>query len=152
MVEESLKALPLLFFLRKKSYPVTVFIAYCALASGVGFSIQESIFYFSMSEGGLGDIFTLVIRSLTTALMHGMSTAIVGMGLLLLQNQRHILLPVTFGLLALGMIIHALFNLLLPTRFTFIAMLMPISLYISGLIFLEDLREKKEKGMNLYEP
>jgi len=148
IIEEILKALPLLFFLRKKSYPITLLIVYCALASGVGFSIQETIFYFSMSAGMIGDVVALIVRTLTTSLMHGMSTAIFGIGLLMLQNQRYILLPVIFGLLAISESIHSLFNLLLPTRFSFIAMIIPIVLYLMGLIMIGNLSDKTEVKEN----
>jgi len=70
--------------------------------------------------------------------MHGMSTAVLGIGLLILQKQRHILLPSVFSLFALSACIHALFNLLLPTHLAAVAMLMPIGLYFAGLIFMKN--------------
>ncbi|MCL2088494.1 MAG: PrsW family intramembrane metalloprotease [Oscillospiraceae bacterium] len=146
IVEEFFKAIPLLLFLnRKRSAQAGEVIIYCALASGVGFSIQESIYYFSMSAGMAGDIATLVIRTMTTALMHGMATAIFGMGMALLQKQRHILLPVLFGLLTLSTAIHALFNLLLPTNAAVVAVLMPVGLYFAGLIFLSNMRKEGQE-------
>ena len=145
IVEEICKGLPLIFFLRKEKFVrLNTLIVYCAFASGIGFSIQESIYYFSQSSGVAGDIITLSVRTLTTALMHGMSTAVLGVGLMLLQKQRHIFLPVVSGLFALSTAIHALFNLLLPTNFALIAILMPIGLYFAGLLFLGGVR--KEKG------
>ena len=143
LVEEICKGVPVILFLRKKKHPrVTEQIVYNALASGVGFSILESIYYFSISTGSAGDVILLIIRALTTTLMHGMSTAVLGIGLLILQNQRQILLPVIFSLLALSACIHALFNLLLPTELAAVAMLMPIALYFAGLVIIRNETER----------
>jgi len=137
VVEEFCKGLPILLFLiKKKKSIITVLIVYCAFASGIGFSIQESIYYFSQTGGTAGDIATLAVRTMTTALMHGISTAVIGLGLMQLQKQGHILLPVIAGLFALGTGIHALFNLLLPTNLAVIAALMPVGLYFAGMVFL----------------
>ena len=138
IVEESLKGLPLLLFLNRKRYPkITELIVYCAIATGVGFSIQESMYYFNHVTGSVGLIVTLTARTLTTALMHGVSTAIIGFGLMLMQNQRHIILPLIFGLFAVSVSIHATFNLLLPTNFAMIAILIPVSLYLTGIVLLK---------------
>ena len=145
IVEEICKGLPVLLFLRRKRFPkITETIVYCAMACGVGFSIQESIYYFSVSSGAAGDIVTLIIRTLTTALMHGMTTAMIGIGLLTLQKHRHILLPVVFSLLALSASVHALFNLLLPTNLAVIAMLMPIGLFFAGLVLISGFKDDSE--------
>ena len=95
-----------------------------------------------MSQGTASDLVTLVVRTLTTALMHGMATGIFGMGLMILQGQRCILLPVVFGLLTVSTGIHALFNLLLPTNAAVVAMLIPIGLYLTGLVFLGSRRKE----------
>jgi len=145
IVEELCKGFPLLIFLvKRKTGAANMLIVYCAFASGIGFSIQESIYYFSLSSGAAGDIVTLTVRTLTTALMHGMSTAVVGAGLMLLQKQRNILLPVIASLFALGTVIHALFNLLLPTNLAVVAVLMPIMLYFAGLAFLRSVKNEQE--------
>ena len=138
IVEELLKGIPLIFFLRRKKLLITEQIVYCAMASGASFSIQESILYYSLSTGTTGDILTLAIRTLTTALMHSMSTAIIGMGLLILQKHRYILIEIMLGLFTLSACIHALFNLLLPTKLAMAALLMPIGLFLAGLVFFEN--------------
>ena len=137
IVEEFFKCLPLLLFLsRKRHKEIEISIIYCALAVGVAFSIQETIYYFSMTMGTTSDFITLIVRTLTTCLMHGMTTGIFGAGLFIMQKQRHILMPTIFGLLTFSTGIHAIFNMLLPTNAAIIAMLIPITLYIMGLIFM----------------
>ena len=141
IVEEICKGLPLLFFLNEKKYPhITKVIVFCAMVSGIGFSVQESMYYFELSSQELGDIAVLAARSLTTALMHGMTTAVIGIGFLLLYKQKFIMITSLFALFALSASIHALFNLLLQTKLAFIAMLMPISMFIGGWLFIKKYR------------
>lgn len=145
IVEELCKGAPLLLFLIKRKISYTpILIVYCALASGVGFSIQESIFYFAQSSGQWADIVTLTVRTMTTALMHGMCTAILGTELMLMKKHKHILFPMIIGLFALSTGIHALFNLLLPTKLAVVAMLLPIGLFFAGLTFLSGFEDEAE--------
>lgn len=137
MIEEICKSLPVLLFLNNKKYPnATKLIVFCAMASGVGFSIQESMYYFAMSSREAGDLLALVMRTLTTALMHGMVTAAFGIGLMLTQKLRQIRIPVIFGLFAVCASTHALFNLLLQTYLAIIAILMPVFMFIAGWIYI----------------
>lgn len=137
MIEEICKGLPVLLFLNSKKYPkVTKLIIFCALASGIGFSVQESLYYFSVSTQEFTDIIMLLIRTLTTSLMHGITTALFGVGLLLLNKQKQIIMPLIFGLFAFCASIHALYNLLLQTNFAAFAMMTPIILFFAFCIFV----------------
>ncbi len=145
--EEVLKALPLLLFLNKKKYQnITIIIVYSAISSGIGYSIQESIFYFSNNLNGnfATTLVTLIMRTISTALMHGVTTSIIGAGIFITQKQRHIMVPVCFGLLALAATIHSMYNVLMTTNFKPLGMMMPIVIYIAGLMFLDTL-EKENK-------
>ena len=133
MIEEVCKGLPVLLFLNRKRYPqITKLIVFCAMASGVGFSIQETMYYFAISPREVGDIASLVVRTFTTALMHSMTTAAFGIGLMLLHRQKQIIVPLVFGLFALSASIHALFNLLLQTYLAVIALIMPLAMFAAG--------------------
>ena len=140
LIEELCKGLPILLFLNRKKYPqITKQILFCAMASGIGFSIQESMYYFAISSREINDIAALVVRSCTTALMHGMTTAAIGAGLLLLRRHKELLIPVIFGLFALSASIHALYNLLLQTYLAFVALLMPFTMLLVGWWFVSNL-------------
>ena len=139
MVEELLKGLPVLLFLNRKKYPqITKTIVFCAMASGIGFSIQESMFYFAISSREANDIAALIVRSFTTALMHGMTTAIIGVGIMQLRKYTELLVPVVFGLFALSVSIHALYNLLLHTYLAVVALIMPFAMLIAGWWFVRN--------------
>ena len=148
LVEEVLKGLPLLLFLNEKRYPhITKVIVFCAMVSGIGFSVQESMYYFSVSSRAISDVAALSVRSCTTALMHGMTTAAIGIGLLLFQKHKHIMVPLVFSLFALSASIHALFNLLLETPLAFIGMVLPLGLFFAGRRFLQEWTGAKEHTM-----
>ncbi|MCL2088861.1 MAG: PrsW family intramembrane metalloprotease [Oscillospiraceae bacterium] len=131
VVEEICKGLPVLLFLNRKKYPhINKTIVLCAMSSGVGFSVLETMYYFSTSSREVSDLLALVVRVLTTSLMHCTVTAIFGIGLLLLQRQRQMIVPIIFGLTALCTSLHALFNLLLDTRLAILALIMPVVLFL----------------------
>lgn len=134
IVEETLKALPLLlFFWRKNLSPMIII--YCAMASGIGFSVQEMLYYFTQftADSGLYSLIPLLVRTATTCLMHGMTTAIIGFGLTITVNLRIIRVPMVLGLLALASVIHSLYNILINTRLAVLALIMPAALYLTGL-------------------
>jgi len=142
MIEEICKAAPVLLFLNTKKYPqITRLIIFCAMASGIGFSIQETLYVFAVSPHTIGDLLTILFRSLTTALMHGMTTAAFGIGLMVTQKLKLARIPVIFGLFALCAVIHALFNLLLQTNFAAIAVIMPFVMFFAVWVYLRRERQ-----------
>lgn len=141
IVEETLKALPLLLFLGKKQ--VEKFdrnlVLYCAFAAGIGFSVVETIYYFSTTSvagSGAGHLFPIIMRTVTTCLMHGMATAILGFGIAVTIGYKMVRAPMLLGLLALAATLHSLFNILLDTRLAIVALLLPLVLYVLGLLLL----------------
>ena len=126
--------------LMKKIHPsIDKNIVPCAMSCGIGFSILESIYYVNNIITG-SDVFVVVLlRTIATALMHGMTVAaVLGAGLYLTRDKRHIFLPLIFGLCSLTMTIHAIYNLLLPTKAIVLVGIFPLVLYLAGLLFLYD--------------
>lgn len=140
VVEETCKALPVLLFLNRKKYPqLTRNIVFCAMAAGIGFSIQESMYYFAVSSREVADIFILVLRTLTTALMHGMTTTTIGMGLLIVNRRRYMAIPLFLGLLVFAICIHGLYNYLLQTNLYLVAMLIPVVMFAAVWMYIQRL-------------
>jgi len=139
IIEETLKALPLLLFFRNREFKPNLII-YCAMASGVGFSVQETLYYFTSftSSPDAASLLPLIVRTVTTCLMHGMSTAVLGFGITITARLKAIRIPMVLGLLALSATIHSLFNILINTRLAIIALIMPAILYFLGLALLSD--------------
>lgn len=143
IVEEFFKALPLLWFLVKiknTQYSHRYSLIYFAMASGIGFSIQENYLYLFKMMGTEGSpAFYMLIRSITTCLMHGMTTAILGYGLILIRSSKVMMGAFLFGIFSLSVTLHSLFNLYINSSIfgvRLIAMLMPFMLYVVGLILL----------------
>lgn len=80
VVEEAVKALPLLILARRKKIVFFIDSVICGAAVGGGFSILENLFYLLLGEGmGLG---TVLFRGLEVALIHMGCSAIVAAGLM----------------------------------------------------------------------
>ncbi|NLI13972.1 MAG: PrsW family intramembrane metalloprotease [Peptococcaceae bacterium] len=148
IVEETLTALPLLLFFRRRDGDDPNLIIYCAMASGIGFSVQETLYYFTSftADPGLFSLFPLLVRTATTCLMHGMSTAVIGFGIVITSRYKGIRIPMILGLLSLAATIHSLYNILIGTRLAIIALLMPAVLYFTGLALLSGDDEEPEGG------
>lgn len=114
IVEEFLKALPLfvllLVFGRRYSKELLVL----AMASGFGFAILENyVFVTHFALEGPGAIAYAVTRGITTSVMHGCMTAIIGYGIFLTYGfSRRSLPSILFGLYTVAVMLHGLYNLL----------------------------------------
>lgn len=148
VMEEILKALPVLFFAlaisddRKTLLPLS-------MAVGIGFAILENTFLLItyLDQVSLG---WAVIRGISTSLSHGFCTLTVGYGMTFIRKQKKLFYTGIFGLLSLAMTFHAVFNLLIQSEYDWIGMMMPICLYL--LFWLvrrlsgEKLRHKKTRA------
>jgi RsiW-degrading membrane proteinase PrsW (M82 family) len=132
ILEEFLKALPIiipaLIGIKNKDEDLLV----CAMAAGIGFSIVEnlrfvmfgalpfdtgSLFVANLSlvaDPSSPQIMSVLAWSFSSTLMHGCTTAIIGYGIVLIRNfDRHALPTLIFGFYTIAVTIHALYNLLI---------------------------------------
>lgn len=108
-VEEVLKLLPLLFFLVIMEPDVDdIDLAFIMVA--IGFATMESAFY--LGDAGLSDPGMLLLRGLSTAMMHLVCGVVIGFGLTRAWTYPWLRVAGTFGLLCLAMAYHGLFNIL----------------------------------------
>ncbi|MEO8216177.1 MAG: PrsW family glutamic-type intramembrane protease [Acidobacteriota bacterium] len=109
LLEEFLKALPVLFLLRTRRIGFLVDAAIFGFAAGAGFALVENLYYMlALNEGSLG---LWVVRGFGTAVMHGGCTAILAMTAKVMMERREseafwLMLP---GL-AIAFSVHSLFN------------------------------------------
>ncbi|MBO4324089.1 MAG: PrsW family intramembrane metalloprotease [Lachnospiraceae bacterium] len=109
MVEETLKLLPLLFymfvFIPKSGKLYTV-----ALGIGLGFATFENCCYIlSDSTSKLGFV---LIRGMAVGVMHLVCALVMAIGLNMAQRLRGLTIPGLFGALTLSAGFHGLYNLL----------------------------------------
>lgn len=127
VVEEILKALPILFYAffidddAKKVLPL-------AMAVGIGFAILENTFLLITYLNQV-DLSWAIVRGISTSLSHGICTLVVGCGIIFVRKQKKLFYTGTFGLLSVAMTFHASFNLLIQSRYDWVGMLFPIGMY-----------------------
>lgn len=115
VVEEFLKSLPLFVLLLVFGKRYSKELLVLAMASGFGFAILENYVFITHYElAGIGSIIYVMMRGITTSVMHGCMTAIIGYGIFLTYGfSRRSLPAVLFGLFTVAITVHALFNLLI---------------------------------------
>ncbi|HZD10281.1 MAG TPA: PrsW family glutamic-type intramembrane protease, partial [Candidatus Binatia bacterium] len=108
-LEETLKALVLLYLVRRSTFTYFVDGAIYGFAAGIGFAVFENVVYvYQNLDTGLG---TALGRVLSTNLMHASAGAIVGiaLGLARFRRFRRRALLLLVGLF-LATLLHAAFN------------------------------------------
>lgn len=127
IIEEILKALPVLFFAvivsddKKLVLPLS-------MAVGIGFAILENAFLLITYVDQV-NIGWAIIRGVSTSLSHGICTLIVGCGIIFVRKQKKLFYTGTFALLAAAMTFHAIFNLLIQSQYDYIALALPVLVY-----------------------
>ena len=126
--EEILKAIPLIIFtlaFAKKGDEILPL----AFAIGVGFAILESIIVYCNNIGDV-TVSWAFIRGFGAALMHCVSTAMIAMGLSYVFNNKKSHLEGILGLFSLAIIYHGIFNAFVQSKYSFVALLLPLLLFI----------------------
>jgi len=132
VLEECLKAVYLAYLLQKKRIGFMVDAAICGFAIGAGFSMVENLYYLQTVD--TGNLLIWIIRGFGTALMHGGTTAVVGVLGRSLQDRFPERLLYTFlpGL-GVAILIHSVFNhfFLSPVLSTFLTLCgLPLVMYL----------------------
>ncbi|MEM7127850.1 MAG: PrsW family glutamic-type intramembrane protease [Chloroflexota bacterium] len=108
VLEELLKSLILVYHVRRTYFTYFVDGAIYGFAVGTGFAIFETLFYLTTYGGDLG---LSLMRSFSTSLMHGSSSALVGVALGRFRFARGmtrlIALPLGWGI---AILLHVAFN------------------------------------------
>ncbi len=150
VIEELTKALPLLYFCftsKDRRMPIVYF----GIVAGVGFAIQENYIYILEHLGeDQSPVLFILSRCFTSCLIHGVTTGMIGYGLMLARKQKEMIWPMVFGLYTLAVTIHALYNLYISTHYQYIGMLMPLLLYLLGYTVLK-VNDEPERKMAVIE-
>jgi RsiW-degrading membrane proteinase PrsW (M82 family) len=150
VVEELFKAAPLVYYVRRPDFTYFVDGAIYGFAAGTGFAVLENLFYITTvgSDAGLA---LSINRAFSTSLMHGTTSALVGVSLGRLRFGRGLarLAALVFGL-AMAMALHLTFNnwLVAARTFNLNVLAGAILLGLGGvaaiaLIILQGLREER---------
>ena len=133
ITEELLKALPILFYAivisDKKENLFTA-----SMATGIGFAILENAYYLLINYESFS-IISALVRGFGTGLMHGMCTLLVGFGISFIRKKRKLFAVGTFALLTTAITYHAIFNMLVQSKYPAIGAFLPIVTYLPFLIW-----------------
>lgn len=125
LVEEILKAVPLLFLIRRRRIGFLVDGVIFGYAIGTGFALVENVYYLWALPGS--SLLLWLIRGVGTAVMHGATTAMLAMATVTLQgrNESDSLALALPGLLG-AFLLHSAFNhfLISPLMSAFLMMLL----------------------------
>ena len=130
--EEIVKALPVLFYAivfsndRDRVLPI-------AFAVGVGFAMFENMVILVQNVENV-TIGWAIIRGFATALMHAVCTVGVGYGICFVKKKKKLFYCGTFALLAMAMIYHGIFNMLVQSEYKYFGFFLPAVTYIPILI------------------
>jgi RsiW-degrading membrane proteinase PrsW (M82 family) len=140
VVEETLKAVFVVYLLRRSRVGFVVDAAIHGFAIGAGFALLENVLYLQLNPGAT--LWSWVVRGFGTAVMHGSATAIVAMVSKTLHNRRdafrlHLVLP---GL-GVAMVLHALYNGFAGHPLLSTALIVLVFPYLSVAVFQYSERE-----------
>jgi RsiW-degrading membrane proteinase PrsW (M82 family)/CRP-like cAMP-binding protein len=146
IIEELLKALILIYLIRRPSFRYFVDGAIYGFGVGIGFAVIENFFYLSSSSSAA--LALAASRVLSTSLMHAMASAIVGISLGRLRRSPARLLPMVGILLAIT--VHILYNNIVNTLTGPVLLLVAISIGLGGAAFIgvqinQGLNEEKKR-------
>jgi len=140
VLEETLKAALIVALLREHRIGFMVDAAILGFAAGTGFALIENLYYaWALSRPDVG---VWVARGLGTAILHGTTTALVGIITRRLTQARHDV-PWRLALpgLALAIVVHALYNQLLVNP-----MLATAALLVGSPVLLVIVFERSERA------
>lgn len=126
-VEEIIKALPIFvfaFWLR----PDRQSLLDSAVATGLGFAMYENIYLLLQSQKLSMSL--AILRGLGAGLMHSICTLAVAFGVSFLVKHKGWFVSGSVALLTVSMNFHALYNILIQSRYMFLGVLLPLCAYI----------------------
>lgn len=140
ITEEIAKAIPVLFFALAISDDRRTLIS-VSIATGIGFAILENLIILIGSIDSVSLLWALS-RGFGAALMHGICTAAIGIGISFVLKKRKLFFVGTFALFVVAVIYHATFNLLVQSNIEYVGTLLPILTYIPIIYFINKSRKK----------
>ncbi|HEY2857939.1 MAG TPA: PrsW family glutamic-type intramembrane protease [Terracidiphilus sp.] len=134
VVEESLKAVFVVYLLRRNKVGFVVDAAIRGFAIGTGFAFVENLYYLQVSAHA--NFWTWIVRGFGTAIMHGGATAIVAMIAKTLHNRdRRFRLYLVLPGLVVAVILHSLYNHFLVQPFVATALIVLVFPWLSVAVF-----------------
>ncbi len=144
ITEEIVKTLPILYFAIIWTDDRPTLIAN-AFAVGVGFALLENMIVLLQSVNDVTILWAL-IRGFGSGMVHGICTVMVGYGISYIKKRRKLFWSGTFALLSAAITYHAVYNLLVQSRYQNAGILLPAATYIPLILFIRSNALKKKSS------
>ena len=142
VVEELLKAIYIIWLLRRNKVGFVVDAATYGFAVGTGFAFIENLYYLPLHPNPT--IWTWIVRGFGTALMHGGTTAIFAMISRTLQDRApSFRISYVLPGLAVAIVLHSLYNQFLVAPLLATALILLVFPYIVMFLFQKSERETR---------
>jgi len=142
LVEELLKAVYIVWLLRRNKVGFVVDAAIYGFAVGTGFAFFENIYYLPVHPNPT--VWTWIVRGFGTALMHSGSTGILAMISRTLHNRAPVFrLSLMIPGLAVAVVLHSLYNQFLVAPLLATALIVLVFPYIVMFLFQRSERETR---------
>ena len=132
ITEEIIKALPVLFF-AYMFYDNLEILLPLSFSTGIGFALFENMVLLLKMNTDM-PIELAAVRGLATALMHGVCTAAVGLGMSYVKKKKELFYCGTLGLLIIAILYHGLYNMLVQSSLSVLGFILPVITYIPLLL------------------
>lgn len=134
IVEETIKALFLVYLIFQPTFRYPVDGAVYGFCIGIGFAVVENIFYVNNSPNV--SLSLAITRSLSTALMHGTATALVGLGLGRLRRTKNRFPVFAVVGIAAAYAAHIVYNNIVNSVDGVVLLLLAIGFGVFGVVFI----------------
>lgn len=146
LTEEIVKALPILYYAVVISDDRRA-LTMNAFAVGVGFAVLENLVLLVQNIDSVSVLWALA-RGFGSGLVHGICTVAVGFGISYIKKRRKLFYCGTFALLATAVSYHAVFNILVQSKYQYLGILLPVITYISIILLAKNRLKKLHQGVN----
>lgn len=113
-----------------------------SIALGVGFAILENAYIIGTNANQI-DIMTAILRAFGAGMMHVLTTLAVGFGISFIIQKRKLFVSGSFGLIAVAIIYHSIYNYFVVCNHYIIAFLMPTVVFTPFMILILKLYNNK---------
>jgi RsiW-degrading membrane proteinase PrsW (M82 family) len=124
-VEEAAKLLPLLFYLVVLN-PENDDVDLAFIVVAVGFATMESLAILVQNASSV-NLAWAPVRGIGSALMHGICTGAVGLGVHFIHEKKRMFVPTALALLLTAMTYHSLYNTLVQSEYRYACVLLPLA-------------------------
>ena len=142
VTEEIVKMLPILFYGIYISDDMEKLVM-AGFSVGLGFAILENMIVFTQNMQAVNIPWALV-RGFGAGLMHGVSTASIGLGISFVRKRKKFFVNGTLALLFMSITYHAIYNAIVISDYKYFGIILPLISYVPVIFLNRKYREERK--------